>query len=240
LDQVRYLKAQLDKILPSKDDSGWDWTWKALQSIKQNKDTQESMTELHQHVLLLAYYQATNAAESGQKDAAQQQLKNAAKKPVKVKPKLKQRTVNKPEALPEVIHSNPFGTSTINGFRYLPAFNGHLFMKHLKTDEALARGLLAQGADVNAIHSTGCTPLLTASRRKHDKIVSLLLDHGARINAVDNTQASSLCGAALWGNVSTVKLLLDRGARINPYNNVGRSALLEATTNRPDGKDAAK
>jgi N-terminal domain on NACHT_NTPase and P-loop NTPases len=106
LDEVIYLDERLEKLLPSRDDTGWERTLKALKSVYQNKDIQESVAELHKHILLLAFHQATSAAEYGQKAAAQEQLKEACTKPAKTKPETPKKANNKPNALPEQVRQS--------------------------------------------------------------------------------------------------------------------------------------
>jgi|GEM_PF-3718294 len=78
----------------------------------------------------------------------------------------------------------------------------------------IAQILLAQGADVNNKGTTGSIPLIWASARGCDKIVSLLLSHNADVNSVDeHTSYSSLMYALRYPKV--VLLLLDYGANIN-------------------------
>jgi uncharacterized protein YoxC len=102
LDEVEYLNERLDKLLPSRDDTGWERTVKALKSVYQNKDIQESVAELHKHILLLAFHQATSAAEYGQRAAAQNQLQQAWHKPEKKAAKWPSPSPKPPEKLDEV------------------------------------------------------------------------------------------------------------------------------------------
>lgn len=93
-----------------------------------------------------------------------------------------------------------------------------------KCPEALARWLVAQGADVNAPDSYGRTPL-------HERATSwlggveLLLDLGAAIEARDHNGFTPLHAAARSHKPAAVRALIQRGADIHSANQRGQTAL---------------
>jgi hypothetical protein len=100
LDQVRYLDDRLDLLLPTRNDNGWEKTVKDLKSVYQNKGIQESVAELHKHILLLVFHQATSAADYGQKAAAQEQLSKTCQTSVGAESKPQKKGANNPNELP--------------------------------------------------------------------------------------------------------------------------------------------
>ncbi len=49
-------------------------------------------------------------------------------------------------------------------------------------DESRVFRLLSQGEDINIQCCNGCTPLILASMKGHERIVSLLIERGANIS----------------------------------------------------------
>jgi ankyrin repeat protein len=74
--------------------------------------------------------------------------------------------------------------------------------------------LLSAGADVNAKHVEGFTPLHWAGQSGHLPVVQVLLNHGAEIEAISIDGWTPLVVASLKGHVHVVIELLDRGADI--------------------------
>ncbi len=72
--------------------------------------------------------------------------------------------------------------------------------------------LVSKGADVNKADSQGWTPLQSAARQRHDKMIALLIELGADVNAGDPTP---LVAAVMRDHVPSVKVLLDHGADID-------------------------
>jgi ankyrin repeat protein len=72
--------------------------------------------------------------------------------------------------------------------------------------------LVSKGADVNKADSQGWTPLQSAARQRHDKMIALLIEFGADVNAGDPTP---LVAAVMRDHVPSVKVLLDHGADID-------------------------
>jgi len=71
--------------------------------------------------------------------------------------------------------------------------------------------LVSKGADVNKADSQGWTPLQSAARQRHDKMIALLIELGADVNAGEPTP---LVAAVMRDHVPSVKVLLDHGADV--------------------------
>jgi ankyrin repeat protein len=69
--------------------------------------------------------------------------------------------------------------------------------------------LVSKGADVNKPDNQGWTPLQSAARTRHDKMIKLLIDLGADVNAGDPTP---LVAAVMRDHVPSVKVLIEHGA----------------------------
>ena len=69
--------------------------------------------------------------------------------------------------------------------------------------------LVSKGADVNKPDNQGWTPLQSAARQRHDKMIALLIDLGADVNAGDPTP---LVAAVMRDHVPSVKVLIEHGA----------------------------
>ena len=76
----------------------------------------------------------------------------------------------------------------------------------------IARILLQQGADVDAVDNLGETPLISAAKAAQSHFVQLLLDHGANINHEDSDGQTPLSWARWRGHTKTVAFLLLSGA----------------------------
>ena len=83
--------------------------------------------------------------------------------------------------------------------------------------------LLAQGADVEAVGTNGCTALFCAVRSKSyaEQLTKMLLDSHANPDTVDNDGCTSLHYAASTGNSALVALLMGYGADTNITDNYG-------------------
>jgi ankyrin repeat protein len=83
--------------------------------------------------------------------------------------------------------------------------------------EAIGRieGLIAGGADVNAVNRYGVTPLSLAAANGDDRVLDLLFRSGANARAAEAALTDGrtlLMLAARTGSVAAVRLLVDRGA----------------------------
>src|SRR6476469_2766707 len=76
-------------------------------------------------------------------------------------------------------------------------------------DQALARTLLQQGADVNAAGVDGSTPLHRAVFPDHFEVATLLVQAGAKVQAADRYGVTPLALACLNGNAKMIRLLIE-------------------------------
>ena len=88
--------------------------------------------------------------------------------------------------------------------------------------------LLAGGADVNAVNSTGFTALIMAAD-EHDQCLRLLIDAGADVNVQAAVMGlSALHYAASNGRIKSVKALLSAKANVNVTTTLGQTPLIRA------------
>jgi len=100
------------------------------------------------------------------------------------------------------------------------------------------RGLLDQGADVNAKQSeAGCTALGasivfydSAHAQDYINVVKLLLARGADVNAVAFLGGTPLTAAVQNGEADIVRILIEHKADVNKTNDVGDTALMVANS----------
>lgn len=74
---------------------------------------------------------------------------------------------------------------------------------------------LEKGADVEAVHENGCTPLQMAASCGYEEIVRLLINWDADMNHFSFGQPTALGRAAAIGHGELVQLLLENGAQVN-------------------------
>lgn len=96
---------------------------------------------------------------------------------------------------------------------------------------AIAKTLLAEGADVQVRDRQGMTPLHAAAFCGDLARIELLLDYGAEINARDATGWTPLHFATRLGRIQEAALLVRRGADTMLRNNKGRTPLEVALEN---------
>ncbi len=75
----------------------------------------------------------------------------------------------------------------------------------------VAKFLLENGADVNAVKTDRVTPMHIAARNGNIAIMKLLIDHQALINPVDSEGWTPLDRAEKWGQPAAVKFLRQHG-----------------------------
>jgi len=93
---------------------------------------------------------------------------------------------------------------------------------------AVARALLAEGADPNDAEADGTTALHWAVHHADEGLAKALLDAGAKIDARNRYGVPPLYLAAENGDAAMTKVLLDRGADPNTALPEGETALLTA------------
>jgi ankyrin repeat protein len=86
----------------------------------------------------------------------------------------------------------------------------------IKSDIALVRQLIAQGADVNISNLNGCSPLLVAVGSENLEMVELLLEAGADVDADNHKGFTPLMAASCAENWDMQKML-----HIHAYGNDG-------------------
>jgi ankyrin repeat protein len=73
--------------------------------------------------------------------------------------------------------------------------------------------LIAAGANVNALTTTGTTPLMFAAAAGDERVVTTLIENGADVNATDTPKSlTPLMYAATHGRTAAVRRLLEHGA----------------------------
>ncbi|WP_264687682.1 ankyrin repeat domain-containing protein [Wolbachia endosymbiont (group B) of Erynnis tages] len=99
-----------------------------------------------------------------------------------------------------------------------------------------AKGLIAQGANIDTNDKNGNTLLYSAAEIGDLNLVKLLLDNGANIEAKNGEyQATPLHGAVENYRIDVVKLLLNRGTNVNAEDKDNWTPLhYGADTNSPD------
>jgi Ankyrin repeats (3 copies) len=91
-------------------------------------------------------------------------------------------------------------------------------------DAARAASLIAAGADVNAAHDGGDTPLMRAASKGHGEVVRALLEAGADTSAEREDGFNALALAVLFGYTDVVRALLEGGADASSKGRLGTTA----------------
>ena len=97
-----------------------------------------------------------------------------------------------------------------------------------RDDSAVARQLIADGADVNAKNRYGVAPLSLACQNGNAELVDLLLNAGADPNTELPGGETALMTAARTGKVAPVKALLAKNAKVDAKERKGQNALMWA------------
>jgi uncharacterized protein len=95
-------------------------------------------------------------------------------------------------------------------------------------DLALARELIAPGADVNARDEIRDSAFLYAGAEGLNEILRLTLEHGADVASTNRFGGTALIPASEHGHVETVRILIEAGVPVNHVNDLGWTALQEA------------
>jgi ankyrin repeat protein len=91
---------------------------------------------------------------------------------------------------------------------------GHTALMRAMPDLAKIKLLVEHGANVNAVTSSGNTPLLLAAHiRTAEDVVRYLIRKGADLKAVSGVGANAVMLAAIQGSSGNLKVLLDAGGR---------------------------
>jgi ankyrin repeat protein/endonuclease YncB( thermonuclease family) len=92
-------------------------------------------------------------------------------------------------------------------------------------DAALARTLIRQGSNINAVNDEGLTPLHVASAGGHKDVVRVFLAMEADPSIRDQGGFTCLHAAARNGHLDVVKLLVEFGASVEAESNEGLTPL---------------
>ncbi|WP_233588317.1 ankyrin repeat domain-containing protein [Herminiimonas sp. KBW02] len=93
---------------------------------------------------------------------------------------------------------------------------------------AIARALIAAGADVNAKDARQDSPYLLAGAQGRLEILKMTLAHGADLSSTNRYGGTALIPAAERGHVAVVRTLIEAGVKVDHINRLGWTALLEA------------
>jgi len=104
---------------------------------------------------------------------------------------------------------------------------------------AEARGLIEQGADVNAKDGTEQSAYLLATSEVGESpaLLDLMLGSGADVQAKDSYNGTGLIRAAHRGYPELVRRLIEAGVELDHVNRLGWTALLEAIILGDGGHD---
>jgi ankyrin repeat protein len=120
-----------------------------------------------------------------------------------------------------------------------PDLDGRLLDAAYANDVAAARGLIADGADVNAKDDTQQSAYLIATSEvgPGTELLELTLGNGADVNAKDSFNGTGLIRAAERGHAEICRRLLEAGIDKDHVNRLGWTALLEAVMLGDGGPD---
>ena len=96
---------------------------------------------------------------------------------------------------------------------------------HVARHVAVAKLLIQNGADVNAVDEAHRTSLHCATLEGHVDVAKLLIQNGADVNAVNKGNWTSLHFTTWKGHVDVVKLLIQNGADVNSVDKDKRTSL---------------
>lgn len=106
-----------------------------------------------------------------------------------------------------------------------------LFLAVKNNHQEMVESLLSHGADIEALNSSGSTPLMVAAAYGHLDIVKLLLSKGAKTDKRNEYGNTALLRAAERGRVNVVRYLIDENfCDLNEENDKNKyTALARAT-----------
>ncbi|MEG4393940.1 ankyrin repeat domain-containing protein [Microcoleus sp. BROC3] len=99
---------------------------------------------------------------------------------------------------------------------------------HFAGSKEVAELLIAKGADVNAKHKYGWTPLHSAAMSDRIKVAQTLIAKGADVNAKDTHGRTPLHFAAAFDGIKVAQTLIAKGADVNAKNKNGLTPLHRA------------
>ena len=110
----------------------------------------------------------------------------------------------------------------------LPATDQLLIEAAARGDAASIKGLLAQGASVQARDRQGWTALMAATHANQVEAAALLIAAGSDVNAKDNKKDSPYLYAGAEGRLEILRLTLAAGADLKSTNRFRGTALIPA------------
>ncbi len=93
------------------------------------------------------------------------------------------------------------------------------------------KGVILEGANLDARDRLGDTPLMNAALKGHIEIAEFLISKGADVSLTDNWGNTALIDSAKYAKDSTcdiIALLVDHDADVNAKNKLGLTALIFA------------
>jgi ankyrin repeat protein len=120
-----------------------------------------------------------------------------------------------------------------------PDLDGRLLDAAYANDVERARGLIADGADVNAKDDSEQSAYLIATSEvgPGTELLELTLANGAEVDAKDSFNGTGLIRAAERGHAAICRRLLEAGIDKDHVNRLGWTALLEAVMLGDGGPD---
>ena len=106
--------------------------------------------------------------------------------------------------------------------------NMDLIAAAARGDVEMVTRLLAQGADVHMVNSSGFTPLIAAAYQNHVEAAKVLIDAGADVNVQDNTQQSAYLISTSEGFLELLQLTLAAGADVHSLDSYNGTGLIRA------------
>ena len=106
----------------------------------------------------------------------------------------------------------------------------HLMACAALGDLNLVKGLIDNGADINAVDNDGWTVMHGTVCHDHWETIKFLIDNGANVNAKIKDGTTPLMLATINNHLEIVKLLVANGADVNAQDNKGRTPMMWATT----------
>ena len=143
------------------------------------------------------------------------------------------------QKLPAVLLLAVLATAGAGHSATLPPSGAHLADAAQRQDVAALRGLIKQGARVNAPQADGTTALHWAAHWGDAETVKLLLAAGADVKATNRYGATPLSEAATLGNAGVIEMLVKAGAEPNTRTTYDGETIL-MTSARSGNLDAVR
>lgn len=121
-----------------------------------------------------------------------------------------------------------FETGTLsNELKACKTVTNHLLLKAISYKyEAVVKGLLNTGVDINAVNKCGLNALMISSGDGACSMMQLLLDTGALIEGPSDAWCTPLTYAVMRNQVDAVKLLVEHKASVKAKGRYGETVLM--------------